>query len=141
MTSREGFKKLMLRTAVFNYLPPKFQGKSRFLTIFCKNCPGRYLKVMEEWRSLRPLSEVIFHWMSSSVKLSPRCPRTVPELPQSGSSNCKLGRLDKKCFVIFFVIFGGQADQPTDLGIEARSQSFKTLPFLDSVRKCRKPLF
>ena len=52
VTSREGFKKLMLRTAVFNYLPPKFQGKSRFLTIFCKNCPGRYSKVMEEWRSL-----------------------------------------------------------------------------------------
>ena len=52
MTSREGLKKLMLRTAVFNYLPPKSQGKSRFLTIFYKNCPGRYSKVMEEWRSL-----------------------------------------------------------------------------------------
>ena len=49
---REGLKKLMLRTAVFNYLPPKFQGKSDIFTIFCKKCPGRYWKVMEEWRSL-----------------------------------------------------------------------------------------
>ena len=78
-------------------------------------------------------SKVAFHQRSSSVKghllsevvFRPTAPRLPPSYPRSESSNYKLGRLDKKIFVIFFVIFGGRADQPTDLGIEAPSRSLK----------------
>ena len=35
--------------------PPNFRKKCLIFMNFCKNCPGRYLKVMKEWRSLNIL--------------------------------------------------------------------------------------
>ena len=41
--------------------PPNFWSKCHILMIFCKKCPGRYLKVMKEWRSLPTLATLSVH--------------------------------------------------------------------------------
>ena len=46
------FKNWCLEMQLSIIYPPNFRKKCLIFMNFCKNCPGRYLKVMKEWRSL-----------------------------------------------------------------------------------------